>query len=199
MINQHPCLNFKELTYFSPHHFLWTSVILMIPIFTIILRDLFTLLLSSIYHRELSWLNTFLWFLQKHNFLEYQISIVLLSDPSRDFFCSRWTSTPINIVKLLALGWAFYNSKSFKPKGSASAFRRKVLVTLQALIKAFYLAQWLDLPLAVLLLKILFLAAKTSLLALPLPKVITPLTCHMLLLLLLLCRLFLLSFLWPNT
>ena len=38
---------------------------------------------------ELSWLNTSLWFLQKHNFLERQITVVLSRDVSCDFFHSQ--------------------------------------------------------------------------------------------------------------
>ena len=69
-------------------------------------------------------------------------------DLSRDFFYSCWAFSPINLVELLVLGWPFYNSKSCKPNKLASLFRRRVLVTLRPFIRAPYLAQWLDLPLA---------------------------------------------------
>ena len=121
-----------------------------------------------------------------------------LRDPSHDFFCSCLASFPINLVELLALDWPFYNSKSSKPKGSVNLFRKRVLVTLRALIKAPYLAQLLSPLLATLLLKILLLAAKTSLLAQPPLKALTPLLCHVLPCPLLLRRSFLLCLLWPN-
>ena len=124
---------------------------------------------------------------------------MLLSELLCDFFRSRWTFLLINLVELLALDWSFYNSKNSKPNGSASLFRRKVLVILRALIRDLYLAQWFDLLLAALYLKILFLAAKTSLLALPPPRAITPPLCHLPPLPLMLRRLFSLRFLWPNT
>ena len=145
---------------------------------------------SSIQPKKLSQLNTFLWFLQKHNILEYQISGISSHDLLRNFFRSRWSCSPINLIELLALDWPFYNFKSFKPNRSAGPFRRKVLVFLKTLIKAFYLAQWLDPPLAALFLKIFLLATKTSLLALLLPKAITPPLYHMLQFSLLLCQLF---------
>ena len=171
----------------------------MISIFTITLRDHLTWSSLLIQFTELSWLNIFLWFFQKHNFLEHQISIMSSHDPSCEFVCSCWASSPINLVELLALSWLFYNFKNFKPNGSASSFRKRVLVTLKTLIKALYLAQWLDSLLAALLLKIFFLAAKTSLLALPPLRAIISLPCHVPTLLLLLCRLFLLCSLWPVT
>ena len=58
---------------------------------------------NSISLIELSWLNTFLWFLQKHNFLECQICVESLRNPSYDFIRSRWASPPIDLVELLAL------------------------------------------------------------------------------------------------
>ena len=106
---------------------------------------------------------------------------------------------PINLVELLALGWQFYNSKSFKVNKLGSSFRRRVFIILRAFIKAFYLAQWLDPLLTALHLKILLLAAKTSLLQLLQPKAITAPLCHVLSLLLLLYWLFLLCLPWPNT
>ena len=105
----------------------------------------------------------------------------------------------INLIKFLALGWPIYNSKSSKLNGSASLSRKRVLVTLKVFIKASYLAQWLNLPLAILFLKILLLAAKTSLLALPAPRAITTPPYHMPLFPLLLCQLSLLCLLWPNS
>ena len=45
-------------------------------------------------------------------------------DVSRDFFCSCWAFSLINLVCLL-LGWPFYNSKSSKPNGAASSFKRR--------------------------------------------------------------------------
>ena len=98
----------------------------------------------------------------------------------------------------------FYNFKSFKSNRSTSPFRQRIkrlLVILKALIKAFYPTQWLDFPLAALLLKILFLAVKTSLLVLPSLRAITLLPYHVLSLplLLLLCQLFPFCFLWANT
>ena len=51
IINWYPCLNSKELTYLSPHHFFWPLVILVIPIFIIISRNLLTWLLSNPTHR----------------------------------------------------------------------------------------------------------------------------------------------------
>ena len=110
------------------------------------------------------------------------ISIVSSCNLSCDFFCSRWAFFPINLVELLALSWPFYNSKSSKSNGFASLFRRKrkrFLFTLKTLIKTSYLAQWLDLPLATLFLKIFLLAAKKSLLALSPLKIITLSPCHM--------------------
>ena len=62
---------------------------------------------------------------------------------TRDFFCSRWTSPSINLIVLLVLGWPFYNSKSFKPNGSASLFgrkNRKNFSYLWALVRATYFA-----------------------------------------------------------
>ena len=49
----------------------------------------------------------------KAQILEHQIIIVLLRDPSHNFYCSCWASLPINLVELLALGWPFYNSQKF--------------------------------------------------------------------------------------
>ena len=92
-----------------------------------------------------------------------------------------------------------YYFKSFKPNGSARHFRKRVLVTLRAFIRVSYLAQWLNPPPAALLFKILFLAMQTSALILPPPRAITLPTCHMLPLLLLLCRSILLCSLWPDT
>ena len=63
-----------------------------------------------------------------------------LCDSSRDFFYLHWSSSPINLEELLALGWPSYNSKSSKSNKSASPFRKRVLVTLKALIRASYLA-----------------------------------------------------------
>ena len=108
--------------------------------------------------------------------MERWISIVSSRDLSCDFFFPWWVSSPINLVDLLVLCWPFYNSKSLSPNRSASSFRKRVLVTLKALIKAFYLAQWLNPPLAAHFFKIFLLAAKTSLLTLPPPKAIHP--CH---------------------
>ena len=93
---------------------------------------------------------------------------------------------------------------SFKPNGLVSLFEqriRRLLITLKTFIRAFYLAQWLNLLLAALFLKIFFLATKMSSLALSLPRAITPLPYHVpsLLLLLLLRQLFLLYPPWPNT
>ena len=68
---------------------------------------------SLIQLTELSWLNTFLWFIQKHNFLEYQIFIVLLHDQLRNFFYSCWASFPINLVEFLVLDWPFIKAKFF--------------------------------------------------------------------------------------
>ena len=144
---------------------------------------------------KLSWLNTSLWFFQKHNFLEYQISVMLLLNSLRDFFHLCWASPSINLVKLLALVWPFCNSISSKPNKSASPFRRKVLVILRALIKALYLAQWLDLLLITLLLKIFYLVLKKNLIALLPSKTITLLPYYMLLLPLLFRQLFLLCLL----
>ena len=151
---------------------------------------------------KLSWLNTFLWFLQKHTFLECQIFVMSSHNPSRDFFCLCWAFPQINLVKLLVLGLSFYNFKSFKHNKSASLFRKRknrFLAILKAFLKAFYLVQWLDPLLAALYFKIFFLTAKTSLLALPPPRAITPQPYYMPPPLLLLYRLSLLSLLWPNT
>ena len=103
------------------------------------------------------------------------------------------------LVELLVLGCLFYNFKSSKPNGSASPFRRRVLVTLRALIRASYLTQLLDLLFVTLLLKIFLLAAKMNSLELPLPRAITPPPCHVPALPLLLCQLFLLHLLRSDT
>ena len=66
---------------------------------------------SLIQLTKLSWLNISMWFLQKHNFLECQISVVSLRDLSLDFFRLRWASFPINLVEFWALSWPFYNFK----------------------------------------------------------------------------------------
>ena len=58
---------------------------------------------------ELSQLNTFLQFLQKHNFLECQISVVSSRDPSRDFFYSRWVSPPNQASRVVSTTLAIYN------------------------------------------------------------------------------------------
>ena len=118
------------------------------------------------------------------------------------FTLSIFLNQPSSIVSTKLT--AFYNSKSSKPNRSASPFGqriKKLLLTLKTLIKALYFAHWHHLPLAILLLKIFFLAAKMSLLVLPPIKAIIPLPCHVspVPLLLLLCRLFLLCFLWPIT
>ena len=105
----------------------------------------------------------------------------------------------VNLTELLALDWPFYNFKSPKSNGSTSLFRKKVLVILKALIKAFYLAQLLDPPLIALPLKIFFLAAKTSLLTLPSPWTITSPLYYIHSLPLLLRWLSLFCSLWPNT
>ena len=107
-INWHTHLNCKELTYLSRNHFFWPLVILVIPTSTITLHDLLTWLFLLIQLTKLSGLNTFLWFLQKYNFLERQISVILSRDPSRNFFSSPWASLPMNLVELLALNWLFY-------------------------------------------------------------------------------------------
>ena len=96
-------LNSKELTYLSSSYFFWPLVILVISIFTITSRNLFTWLPLLIQLTKLSQLNTSLWFHWKHLFSKCQISIVLSRDLSRDFFCSCWASSLINVVKLLAL------------------------------------------------------------------------------------------------
>ena len=124
---------------------------------------------------------------------------MLSRDLLRDFFRLCLASPLINLVECLALGWPFYNFKSSKPNKPDSSFRKKVLVIFRALIKALCLAQWLDPLLASLFLKISLLAAKASLLALPLLSVITPPPCHVLPLPVLLRRSFMLSPQWLNT
>ena len=59
------------------------------------------------------------------NSSECQRSVLSARDVSRYFFCSRWAFLSINLFYLL-LGWAFYNSKSSTPNGSASPFRRGI-------------------------------------------------------------------------
>ena len=51
---------------------------------------------------ELSQLNTFLWFLSKYNFLEYQTYIVLLRDLLPDFFRLRWASSPNQFSSIIS-------------------------------------------------------------------------------------------------
>ena len=120
-----------------------------------------------------------------------------------DSFHSCWTFPLINLIVLLVLNWLFYNSKNFKLNRFANLFKRRkrFLNFLRALIRAPYLAQWLNLLLAILFFKTFSLAAKTSLLALPSSIAITSPSYHILLfpLLLSLRRLFLLCLPWPNT
>ena len=71
-------------------------------------RNLLTWPPSLIQLTELSQLNNSSWFLQKNNFLERQISVVLSFDPSRDFFRSYWASPLINLIELLVLGRPIY-------------------------------------------------------------------------------------------
>ena len=54
---------------------------------------------------ELSQLNTSLWFLQKHKFLEFLITVVSLHNSLGYFLRLRWAYLSINLVVLLALGW----------------------------------------------------------------------------------------------
>ena len=80
---------------------------------------------------------------------------------------------------------------------------KKICSHLESFSQKFFIqpAQWLNFLLVALFFKILFLAAKTRLLGLPLLRAITLLPYYMpsLSLLLLLHRLFLLCFAWPNT
>ena len=57
---------------------------------------------------ELSCLNNFLWFLQKHNFLKCQITVVLSREALCNFFRSCWASPSINLVVFLVLGWLHF-------------------------------------------------------------------------------------------
>ena len=59
------------------------------------------------------------------NFAECQISVVLLRDPLRDFFCSYWASPPINLVELLALDWLFTILKTLNPTSQPSRSEKK--------------------------------------------------------------------------
>ena len=72
------------------------------------------------------------------NFSERQISVIPLCDLTRDFFCSRWAFTPINLVVSTKL--AVYNSKSSKPNKSASPFRKKNLATFKSFHPASLMA-----------------------------------------------------------
>ena len=67
------------------------------------------------------------------------ISVVLSCDLSCDFFCSCWASLPINLVFSTRL--AVYNSKSSKPNGSASPFKRKDLATFKSFHPASSMAR----------------------------------------------------------
>ena len=103
------------------------------------------------------------------------------------FTLSISSNQPSSVVSIKLT--AFYNFNSPKPNKSASQFGERIkrlLVTLTAFIRAFYPASWLYSPLATLFLKIVLLATKTSLLALPPSKVIIPLLCYVPLLLILL-------------
>ena len=79
---------------------------------------------------------------------------------------------PINLVVSTRL--AIYNSKSSKPNGSASLFRKKLNYVPKLLIKSPIQPTWWFNPLFVVVFaKILFLTAKTSLLAEPPLRVLT--------------------------
>ena len=223
-INWHLCLNSKKFTYLSLYHFFWALGILVIPILkitptrdhltwpphVIISYDLLTWSFQvtflcdypqlNLTHKIKSIKHLFAISLKAQLFSPSICSVITW--PITWSFRSSWASSLINLVELLALGWPFYNFKSFKLNRSASPFRkkkRKYLATLIAFIRAFYLNQCLDPLLATLFLKIFFLAAKTSLLALPSSRPITLPPYHMPPLPLLLHRFSLLCLLLPNT
>ena len=113
------------------------------------------------------------------------------------FTLSILSDQPSSVVSTRLI--VFYNFKGFKPNKSASPFKQKIRrfwTILGAFVRRslFQPVQWLDCLLAALFLKILFLVAKTSSLALSTLKAITPSLCYIfpLALLLLLRRLFLL-------
>ena len=123
---------------------------------------------------KLSWLNNSLQFLQKQNFSERQISVMSLSDQSYNFFCSRWASFPNQPSRVVSTRLVIYNSKSSKPNGSASTFRRRLSYAEDLFVKApTQLAQWLNPLLVAVFAKILFLTAKMSSLVEPLLRVAT--------------------------
>ena len=57
---------------------------------------------------KLSWLNTSAQFLWKHNFSEHQMSVMSSCDSWRDFFCSRWASSPNQLSRVVSTRLAVY-------------------------------------------------------------------------------------------
>ena len=84
-------------------------------------------LCSSTHFAELSRLSISSRFCQKRNFLDCQRSIVSVRNISHDFFIHAEHPLLVNclVVFVLSLEKPFYNSKSSKPNGSASLFKRR--------------------------------------------------------------------------
>ena len=66
---------------------------------------------------------------------------MLLCDPARYFFCSRWAFLSDQPSRVVSTRLAIYNSKSFKPNRSASPFRKKDLATFKSSYPTSLMAQ----------------------------------------------------------